>query len=179
MKNALLIAVGVLVFVLFIGFVWGISYSNKEVVLRNQCDAQKQVLEANFDKMWKIISQLAQVPEQYKADFKDVYGTIMQGRYSGEKGQLMLWIQENNPTFDSSLYHKLMTAIEANRTEFFYEQKKMISMVNQHKNLIQMIPGKWFLSGKLPIEFTVISSEKSKAVMESGKEDNVDVFQKK
>ena len=151
---------------------------NKEADLRNLATAQKGVIEASFDTMWKIISTQAQVPEQAKEAFKEMYTPLIEGRYSQGDGTLMKWIKEQNPSFDWSLYGKLMTSIEAQRTTFFEEQKKMLSIIKQHTDLLTQMPSKWFLSGINPIEYTIISSTVTKAVMESGIEDNVDLFKK-
>lgn len=39
-----------------------------------------------------------------------------------------------------------------------------------------MIPSSWFLSGKQRLEYKVISSTRSKQVMETGVEDDIDLF---
>jgi hypothetical protein len=148
-----------------------ITYKNREVRLSNLLESQVLVIEANYDKMWKILKQQAQVTDKYKDSFKDVYVGIMEGRYSEGGGTLMKWIQESNPQFDSSLYKTLMTSIESNRTDFFNEQKKLISMSNQHKDLLQVFPGSFFLAGIENIEITIISSSKTKEVMKTGIDD--------
>ena len=43
---------------------WWIKSSNAEIRLRNKVEAQEQVIEAFFDKMWKIIKQQAGVAKR-------------------------------------------------------------------------------------------------------------------
>jgi hypothetical protein len=103
MKKLLIIGLSVLTIVIIISVLW-ISASNKEIRLRSKITAQKQVCEAYYDKLWKVISQKAQVAEQYKKTFKEIYPQLIAGRYGSEKGgSLMKWITESNPNFDVSL----------------------------------------------------------------------------
>lgn len=88
----------------------------------------------------------------------------------------MKWIQESNPNFDSKLYDKLASEIEIKRQEFLMVQRKLMDIENQHNNLLDMIPSSWFLSGKQRLEYKVISSTRSKQVMETGVEDDIDLF---
>lgn len=154
------------------------SYNNKEINLRQQTEAQRGKIEANYDKMWKIISQKAQVSNEYKEAFKEIYPELIAGRYSDDNGLLMKWIQESNPNFDTSLYKDLMQSIEIERTSFFKTQEKMLDLIREHQVLISTYPGKWFISNKTPIEYEVISSTNTKMVMETGLEDDIDLFKK-
>ncbi|WQJ53746.1 MAG: virion structural protein [Wendovervirus sonii] len=155
------------------------SYNNQEVELRQQAEAQRGKVEANFDAMWKIISQQAQVTDEYKEAFKEIYPALIEGRYSQGDGTLMKWIQESNPDFDASLYKTLMQTIEIQRISFTKDQARMLDIIREHKTLCETYPGKWFISNKTPIEYTIISSTKSKITMETGIDDDVDLFGKK
>ena len=104
------------------------SYNNTEITLRKKVEAQQTVCKGNFDKMWKIITQKGQVAEKYKDSFKDIFVSIMDGRYKTGGGELMKWIQESNPNFDPSIYLDLSRSIENQRTEYFTEQEKLIDI---------------------------------------------------
>jgi hypothetical protein len=156
---------------------WGVGVSNKEVGLRNKIAEQQEVMALNFDKMWKVISQQAQVKGEYKKDFKDVYNAIMEGRYNdANRGQFMAWIKEHNPQFDSTLYTKLMTSIEANRTEFFMEQKKLRSFKKEHDDIIKKFPSSLIVGSRGTIDCKFISSAATKAALETGEENDVQLF---
>jgi len=152
------------------------SYNNQEVELRQQAEAQRGKVEANFDAMWKIISQQAQVSNEYKDAFKEIYPALIEGRYSQGDGTLMKFIKESNPDFDASLYKTLMQTIEVQRISFTKDQARMLDIIREHETLCSTYPGKWFISNKMPIEYTVISSTKSKLTMETGIDDDVDLF---
>ena len=153
------------------------SYNNKEIALRAKAEAQVGKIEGVHDKMWKVIQQKAQVTTEYKDAFAEIYPDIISGRYSGEgDGSLMKWVTESNPNFDISLYTDLMQSIEILRSEFQRNQETMLDLVREHKTLCTTYPGRWFISNTLEIEYTVISSTKSKVVMETGIDDDVKLF---
>ena len=171
-----------LILVLFV-FVIGLtsmtmyfSLNNQEVALRKQAEAQRGKVEGTFDTMWKIISQQAQVSSEYKNAFKEIYPDLIAGRYSEGDGSLMKWIQEANPEFDISLYSQLMQTIERERKTFQKTQDRMIDIIREHETLCETYPGKWFISNTAPIEYTVISSTKTKNTMETGIDDDVQLF---
>ena len=152
------------------------NYNNQEVALRKQAEAQRDKVEGVHDAMWKIISQKAQVSQEYREGFDSIYTHIISGRYSQGDGTLMKWIKEANPNFDSSLYKDVMDAIEVQRTQFKHAQERMIDIKRQHSTLCNTYPGRWFITYQSEIEYTVVSSSQSKQVMETGVDDNVKLF---
>lgn len=176
-KIILLTIIGLIVIIGGGAFLSSISYTNNEVELRQEAKAQKGKIEAKFDQTWKIISQQAQIASSYKDSFKEIYVGIMEGRYSKGDGSLMKWIQESNPKFDTRLYEKLMNSIEVQRESFTTEQSRMLDIIREHDVLCNTIPGKWFISdeARKTIEYTVISSTKTKKAVETGIDDDVDL----
>lgn len=158
------------------------SYNNKEVVLRNAIAAQQKANEAVYDETWKVITQVAQVAENYKDSFKEIYPKLMEGRYGNARGgALMSWIKESNPTFDTKLYEKLANAIEAQRANFTREQKKLLDIKQMHDNLIDVQPGRFFLvtiGGTQKIEVKIVTSSRTEKTFATGKDDDVNVFNK-
>jgi hypothetical protein len=175
MSKALITIVTIVSLAVMVGVMW-MSASNGEIKLRNQMEAQKGVVESYFDKMWKVISQKAQVTEQYKESFKEIYPQLIEGRYGNDKGTLMKWVVESNPTFDVSLYKDLMGSIEAERMGFFMEQKRLIDLDNQHKIFRQTFPNMIFIGNRPDVEFNIVSSEKTKQIINTGLEDDIKVF---
>ena len=153
------------------------SYNNREITLRTQAEAQRGKIEGVYDKMWKVIQQKAQVSNEYKDAFTEIYPAIMDGRYSAENdGSLMKWVTEQNPNFDTSLYKDLMQSIEVLRTEFQKSQERMLDIIREHTTLCTTYPAKWFISNKTQIEYTIISSTKSKVVMDTSIDDDINIF---
>lgn len=79
------------------------------------------------------ISEMAQVPEMYRDDLKDVIRETFEGRYGadGSRG-VMQWIQEQNLPFDSSLYTRLQQSMESGRMEFTNKQTALIDSCRQY-----------------------------------------------
>ena len=114
--------------------------------------------------------------DEYKESFKDIFVGIIDGRYSQGDGSLMKWIQESNPNFDSTMYKDLMATIDIKRTEFMNTQNRMLDIIREHKNLCMIAPKCWFVSNDSEIEYTIVSSTKSKATTQTGIEDDVELF---
>ena len=152
------------------------SYNNTDAKLRAQAEAQRGKIEGVHDKMWKVLQQKAQVSNEYKNAFSEIYPALIEGRYSQGDGSLMKWIQEANPNFDTSLYKDLMQSIEIQRSEFAKTQERMLDIIREHEVLQTTVPSKWFLKNTDPISYVVISSTRSKMVMEIGIEDDVKLF---
>ncbi len=178
MKKTILVIIGVVLLGFTLG-IWGMYYtSNKrELQLRNLANAEIQKVEVIHDQMWKTISQEAQVTSEYKTSFDTIYTHIMEGRYSGgsNDGSLMKWIKESNPEFTPDLYKKLMIDIEALREKFAQQQIKVEDVIREHNNTIQDPFYSIFIKNTTPIEYTVISSGKTKDVIETREDNEVDI----
>lgn len=171
-KQITLLSIGLsaLAAVLIIALIW-ISLSNREVRLRNQIGAQQDSNKVVYDKTWKIIKEQAGIADQYREAFKDVYPALMEGRYGNERGgALMSFIKEHNPTFDASLYKQVSNSIEAQRTTFTYEQRKLRDLKNAHDSLLDTFPGSILLAGRPKVAVTLVTSDKTEGTFSSGKD---------
>lgn len=158
-------------------FLLSISYSNTEIRLRNQLTAKESARVAIFDETWKSVKQIAQVTDKYAEDFKEIYPELMSERYGNARGgALMSWVQESNPDLSTDLYQKLANVIEIKRAEFTNIQRQVIDVKREHDNILDTFPGSHFLADRQKIDITVISSEKTKGVISSGEENNIDIF---
>lgn len=180
MKKSLIITLSVIgILVLCALSIWGVFYTanTKELKLRNLANAEIQKVEVIHDQMWKTISQEAKVTSEYKTSFDSIYIHIMEGRYSGDSkdGSLMKWIKESNPNFTSDLYKKLMIDIEALREKFAEQQIKVEDVIREHNNTIQDPFYSIFIKNTTPIRYTVISSKKTKKVIETREDNEVDI----
>jgi hypothetical protein len=184
MKKGLLIFAGIVVILGLMVAFWAIGLSNSEIKLRNRGNAQQEACAAYFDKVWKVLQQQAQVADQYKDGFKEIYTALMEGRYSGDsngqgKETFMKWIQESNPTFSPALYEKLMAAIEGQREGFFIEQQKLIDIDREHKNMRMTFPNSIVIGKRADLGIKIIKSLKTDDVYKSGQENDIDLFKKK
>jgi hypothetical protein len=183
MKTGTLIGIG-LFLVLGISFtIWAIGLSNTYNKKFVTGKAFQQNCEIVFDNTWKKISAQANVTDQYKEGFKDIYVGIMNARYANDstsgKQTLMKWIQESNPVFDASLYRTLMNTIEGSRNEFTMEQKKLVDIDRQLKAMKVTFPNSMILGGKADLDIKLVTSAKTEEAYKTGKEDDVNPFSKK
>ena len=169
-------AISIIVFICLIFFFMGIGYKNDESRLRNDYEAQKNKIELVHDNMWKQIKQIAQISDKYQESFDSIYTHIMSARYSKTDGVVMNWVKEHNPQFSPELYVKLSDVIEVERQRFLDSQTKILDIVREQNNMLDMFPSSWFLSGRKRLEWNPISSTYSKKVMSTGKDDDIDVF---
>jgi hypothetical protein len=164
-----------MVLVLGIGlFAYNISVKNHVARLANLFDAQIQQVEGFHDKMWKTLREKCGLLDKQKDAFKEVYIPLIQGRYSQGGGQMMMWIKEQNPQFDQSTFKDVMVAVESLREGFFKKQQMVMATVQEFKDIRDQWPSSMFCpvnqrTAKMEA-FEPITSDKSKAVMESGKD---------
>ncbi|MDP2860447.1 MAG: hypothetical protein Q8N98_01900 [bacterium] len=159
----------------YFGMKW--HYGNKDQSLRNLAAAQEEVCMIVQDETWKIIKQKAQVADQYKNAFQEIFPALMEGRYGDARGgSLMSLIQESNPQFDPSLYKEISVSIEAQRHKWTNAQKFLRDVKLQHDNIRTMVPGKWFVGNVPELKVKIITSTKTKGIYEKGVEDEVNVF---
>lgn len=170
--------------VLFFGgmaAMYGIGVVNTEIELRNQYEAKLDANKAVHDAMWKTIQQVAAVPSKYAKDFAGIYQPLMEARYgTGEggnsDGSLMKWIQERNPEFNSDLYGKVQTVVEAKRAEFKTVQIAARDIKRTHDNLMQTIPSRFFVGGVEALPIVMVTSTRTEETFEEGVDDNLELF---
>ena len=156
-----------------VGFSWYKIENNQRLLV----NAQQQKNEVVFDNTWKTIAQIAQVSDDYKNSFKEIYIGIMDGRYGKGDGTLMKWVQESNPNFDISLFTKLTNVIEGSNAEFTENQKYLIDLAREHEKIITTPPASFFYSliGKEKINIKLVTSTKTENAFKTGKNDNINI----
>jgi hypothetical protein len=157
-----------------------VSYSNKEVRLRNTIKAKLVDNTSEYDNMWKKIKQVAQVTEKERESLMEIFTKHAEARTSGgsKDGSLMKWVTESVPKVDNTAYKNLMNIITSSRDAWTMRQKELIDLKREHDNTIMTFPGSIFLSSRGVIEIKVITSKKTKKVFETGEDDDADVFGK-
>ena len=168
-----------IVFVCFMSYVSAHNYSVKaETGIKAQYESNKNSLAQYGNK----IQEAVQVPAMYKNDFKDVIAASMQGRYGDNGSQATFqWLKEHNIDFDSSVYKKIQTLIEAGRTEFKNQQDMLIDKKAQYEKSTELFwRGMWIdLAGYPKIKFDdykIVTTARTEAVFESGVEEPLKLF---
>lgn len=155
-----------------------ISFSNREVLLRNNYKQKIDERTAFYDKMYKIVAQKTQIAVKNDASFKEVVDIQMQGQKNGEN-VAMAWIQQSNPaaTFTevSAMYKDLSNVIEGERLGFFEQEKFLMDVVRQHDNLLDTFPGSLYnvFLNRPKLDYKPIQSSTTQEVMKTGIDNNV------
>lgn len=125
------------------------------------------------------IQEMAQVPEMYKNDLKEVYAASIEGRYGEDGSKAMFqFIKEHNPNFDSALYTKLQQVMEAGRNEFKVSQTVLIDKKRDYEtNMGYLLRGFFIkLAGYPKIkldDYKIIQSSQSTESFKTGIDDGV------
>ena len=85
------------------------------------------------------------------------------------------WLQEHNVNISTELYQEMMVTIEANRQGFERQQRVLSELAAAHEKMYRTIPSKWFVSGD-PVKIQIISSTKTKEIIKTGEENDVNLF---
>lgn len=148
-----------------------INYQSSEVRLRATITQKQKTNEASRDTMFNILKNKAGVLEQHREDFKAIWVDLVGKRYENDKGVLFKWVQEKNPEWDTSLYKDLMVSIEAERHRFLRDQVELASLKVSHDTLLNSPVSGFFLSGRAPIEITIVTSSGSQEAFRTGTDD--------
>lgn len=172
------ILIGILVIILLgtlCVFGTGVNVYNTHIDLKTKIEAQQKSNEANFDAMWKKISQISQVSDKYKEGLKEVLMSYTSGRKKESDQLLMDWTKEAIPTFDSSIYKQINNIVVSSRDDFFNNQKILIDLSRQHNQFIQKFPNNLYcgILNIKEIEIKVVTSTKTDKAFETGKEDDI------
>lgn len=157
-----------------------IGTTNEFVRTENGIKAQYSDNQNIYDKMFKSFRETAQVPEMYANDLERVYKGAIQARY-GENGSkaLFQFIKEQNPTFDSSMYTKLQSMIEANRNQFAASQTTIVDKCRVYDDQRLQFPGSmvagFFGFPKLDLEkhCKVVTSGRTEKAFDSKKDEEI------
>jgi hypothetical protein len=172
-----------IVVIIGLGLIIGVmymNYSNTEVGLRNRIEAKQKDNTSRFDNMWKEINQVAQVTEGQKNALREIFEGYAKARSgSGDGGSLAKWIHESVPNVDTSTFNNLQNIITGSRDRWTEEQAKLIDLNLQHDNCLMQAPSSWFVGSRPRIEIKIVTSSRTEAAFDAGKDDDVNVFPRK
>ncbi len=200
--KALLIA-GVAAVVLVIGiFLSMTGWYDDAVKLENTTSAQWQSNQNTYDAFWKTVREVAQVPEQYKEDFKQLLVQETQAKYGAEGSKAtMQWFQDRQINLDPSMYRKIQDVIESGRADFKRSQDTLLDKQRKTHDMMEGYWGSMFAKhydfpraqkghyappkdadgdGKLTVlDYPIVTSVRTAAAFASGQDEEVNVFGKK
>lgn len=173
----------IVVLTVLIAFALGIfgmyvSYNNDYVMLMNLGKTKQLDNKNEFDNMWKKISQTSQVSEKERESLSKIFVEYANARTNQSNQQIMTWVQESIPNVSSDLFKNLQNIIVSSRDSWTMRQKELLDIKRELDNLLQKIPGSWFLSGRPTLDVVIVTSSKTEKSFETGKDDDVSVFGK-
>jgi outer membrane murein-binding lipoprotein Lpp len=122
-----------------------VSYRNDFISAENGLTAQYEKNQNTYSSYFNTVKEMAQVPEMYAKDLKDVYTAAIQGRYGADGSkQVMLFVKEHNPTLDPAMYLRIQTAIASGRAKFESEQNALLDKKRVYLDSTQRAPGSVF-----------------------------------
>jgi hypothetical protein len=166
-----------IIFAIILG-VWYFSTSNKEIALRNQIEAKQADNKNVYDSTWKQISQCAQVTDAQKQALLEIVTGYAKARTGNGGGSLATMVTEVVPNMDTSTFNQLMNIITSARTRFDRVQTEILDLNREHNNCIDLFPGSIVCGGRPKIKIELVTSSRTEGAFESGKDDDVQVFQK-
>lgn len=149
---------------------------NNDATLKNRVAAQVDVRDAHFDKMFKVIAQRAQITKASS----EVQVQLVESLVKGRAATFIKVVQEANPesAFDRSQFTELANSVEAQREDFFREQKLLIDLVREHHTLHDSFPSGFILSfaGRQKVaKPIIITSDTAKEAASSGSENEIEL----
>jgi len=158
-----------------------ITTMNTDARLVNQFKAKQTENQVVYDKFWKTLQQKAGIAQLGADQQTDFFNKIMSARYEDKDNVLVNMITEQNPTFDMSLMKDLSLSVEALRAEFATHQTRLIDLKREHDNLRTLFPSSIVLAilGVKELEMDLVTSTRTKGAFETGKDDDVQLFEKK
>lgn len=123
------------------------------------------------------IAEAAQIPAMQRDDLKDVVVAALDARYGEEGSKAMFqFIQEQNPTIDSTVYTQIQRMIEAGRNDFRVAQTKLIDQKRVYEtNLGSFWGGTWMSIAGYPKinldDYKIIVNVQTQNTFENGVED--------
>lgn len=161
----------------FVALVSGLSYV-KYYNLGNDLETNIKTLHTNLKNISGTcenkILDMAQVPAMYRDDLSAIIKSEMEGRYSGDRGQLASFIKERSLNYDSSLYTNIQNEITACANSFKSAQAHFIDNKGVYvKELGSFWGGKFLRLAGYPTinldDYNIVVAQETDKIFKEGK----------
>lgn len=172
--------------------VLGLSLVGSYVSYANYGNRTERALVAKVDDNQNIyangtqkIIEIAQVPQMYKNDVKEVFTAAINGRYGAQGSQAMFqMLREQNPQLDPKLYSKIQQVMESFRNEFQQGQKEMLDMRRSYETSLGNVwGGTWLSIAGYPKvnmkDFAIVSTDKAAETFRTKRDTGVSILPQK
>jgi hypothetical protein len=132
----LVIGIVFFLFGAFYGFGY-IGYRNTANQYENSIVAQYDQNKNDYDNGWKKVVEVAQVPTMQMQQTKELYDSVMTGRYGSEGSKAFVqFIHEQNPTLGPQVYLEIQQTVQTFHDRFEASQTSLISKKQEYNNFI-------------------------------------------
>ena len=138
-------------------WILSVHYNRQEKTLRDESEAHRKILDSTYDRIWSNIKQRAGVSEEYRRSFNDIYPDLIDKSINNEA--FIDWILECNPDFAPSEYLPLLDDIALDRERFITHQRRMLSLIKEHRLLVSSKPAKWLIKDCSAIQYVPMDTE--------------------
>lgn len=194
MKRTLIVIAGTVIVLILASISSCVGFHNQANKLENATVAQVKSNMAEYDTMWKTVAEVAQVPDKYKEDFKEILLAETSAKF-GEGGSTATsqWFSERDLKLPPEIYTKVQTVVEANRASFKRGQNELADRQRRYADHLGSVSGMFWSritghpkavkgehappkdldgDGVLTVlDYPIITSAKTEAVFEAGRED--------
>ena len=201
MNRVMAILGGVALILGIVCFLSAISWHDEAVNKEEGVKAQVRDNQNEYDSFWKKVQESAQVPSQYKEDFKEVLAAETSAKYGKDGSQATVqWFKDRNISFPDTMYIKLMTMIESGRNDFKRGQTLLVDKQATYSKTLKsfwgsQLAGYWNLpstvqgalapprdldgDGRLTVlDYPIVTSKQTNEAFASGEADAINVFGK-
>lgn len=197
-KLKLIIGVG-LALVLVVGFASVTGWYNSSVSLEEGIKAQYMNNKNEYDAFWKKVKEVAQVPDKYKEDFKEVLVSETEAKFGeGGSNAVMQWFKDRDINFDATQYTRIQDVIESGRNDFKRAQTELLDKQRKYRTHLKTFKGKMVgslfsfpnpVGGELApakdldgdgfltvLDYPIVTSQKTEKAFAEGQDEALDVF---
>jgi len=169
----------VVIGIIAIGATSYISAFNTGNRLENQIVATYEDNQNVLAQYGNRIAEAAQIPAMQRDDLAAVVTAALDARYGEEGSQAMFqFIQEQNPTIDSTVYTQLQRMIEAGRIDFASAQTRLIDQKRVYETALGSFwGGTWMRIAGYPSidldEYNIVVNARTVEAFETGQEEAI------
>ncbi len=135
-------------------------YNRRERKIRGEAEAHRRILESTYDRIWFNVKRHGGLSEQHRRDFNDIYPDLLNETLDSEA--FVDWLLKCNIDFDPDEFVPLVESIEHDRDKFIGHQRRIESLMKEHRLLLTSRPSKWLIRDRSIIDYVPIETDYSR-----------------
>lgn len=159
----------------FLGLTY-IKYANLGASYETRLEAVWDENKVTLNNYTTKVQEIAQVPDMYKNDLKEVIKETFQGRYGQDGSKAVFqFIKEQNMSLDPGMYRQIQQVMESGRNEFATSQRQLIDVKRSYDLALKSVwSGLWLGIAGYPkvdlAKYKIITLESVEQKFETGKD---------